>query len=118
MENNQKPQEVEIEKMLTPDMAKAIDMLGYLFLKEKGFDTDRCSQTDRKGASARNRLKRAIAEKGYELTLHLPTSDNKIFAYFTLDRLKDGRKMASSRTIEFDCKVIEVTSNGGKKESE
>ena len=54
MENNLKPQEVDLEKMLTPDMAKAIDMLGYLFLKEKGFDTSRCEQRDRKGASARN----------------------------------------------------------------
>lgn len=119
MENNLKPQEVDLEKMLTPDMAKAIDMLGYLFLKEKGFDTSRCEQRDRKGASARNRLKKAIAAKGLQLKIHYHTVENKIYVYLTLNRISDGRKMASSRSIEFDCQIIEVNSKeGGDKKSE
>lgn len=116
-----KPEEKkDITDMFTPDMAKAADMLAYMFLKEKGFDTARCELKDRKGEAARKRLTKAIEEKGLELEWHLPTIENKIFCYFTLNRKRDGKKLASSRTIEFDCKVVDYNpkkDGGGDSES-
>lgn len=114
MDKNQTPEEKkDIMDMFTPDMAKAADMLAYMFLKERGFDTSRCEQQDRKGASARKRLTKELEDKGLQLVYHLPTIENKIFCYFTLERIRDGKKMASSRTIEFDCQVVNYKPNEG-----
>lgn len=114
MDKKQTPEEKkDIMDMFTPDMAKAADMLAYVFLKEKGFDTERCEKRDRKGEAARKRLARQLEDRGLQLVYHLPTAENKIFCYFTLERKRDGKKMASSRTIEFDCQAVEYNPNEG-----
>ena len=107
-----KTKEVDIEKMLTPDMAKAMDMLAYAFLKKRGYETDRCEQRDRKGAAARARLKKQLEADGLELTMHLPYHENKIFGYFTLE--KGGKKIATSSSIEFVCQVIDINKGDGQ----
>lgn len=100
--------EVDIEKMITPDMAKAADMLGYGFLSQQGYDVSRCEQRDKKGSAARLRLKKQLERDGLALYQHWPTSENKIFCFFTLRKIADNAKVASSRTLEFVCPIIEV----------
>lgn len=116
MENEQKTTEVDIEKMLTPDMAKVIDMQAYLFLREQGFDTDRCAQKDKKGTAARKRLGQDLKDKGLYLDWHLPTLENKIYCFFTLHRTKNKKEVAKSRTVEFVCQIMNI--DGGDKDSE
>lgn len=115
MDKKLQSKEVDLDKMFTPDMAKAADMLAYAFLKEKGYDTNRCMQHDRKGAAARTRLKKALEKDGLYLEWHLPTKENKIFCFYTLRRISDNEKIATSRSIEFVCDVINI---GGAGESE
>lgn len=95
--------------LLTPEMADAIDMLCYLFLKEKGFNTENCDKKNSEGEAARKRVAKELKTKGLKLIWHMPTIENKIFCYFTLE--KDGKKMATSRTIEFVCQTIEMNPN-------
>lgn len=107
-----KNKEVPLDKMLTPDMAKAIDMLAYAFLKQQGYDTNRCEQKDRKGSAARTRLRKQLNVNGVELIQHMPTKENKIYCFFTLEDIKTEAKIATSRTIEFVCPIIEIGEDG------
>ena len=47
--------------------------------------------------------------------MHLPYHENKIFGYFTLE--KDGKKIATSSSIEFVCQVIDIN-KGDEQPSE
>ncbi len=98
-----KNQEVDTHDMLTPQMAQAIDMLAYLFLKQSGFNTEDCDKKTKKGNEARERLQADIKAKGLQLNWHMPTSENKIFCYFTLS--KGDKTVATSRTLEFVCQM-------------
>ena len=59
-----KNQEVDTHDILTPQMAQAIDMLAYLFLKQSGFNTENCDKKTKKGNEARERLQADIKAKG------------------------------------------------------
>ena len=106
-----KTKEVDIIDMLTPDMAKAMDMLAYAFLKQQGYDTTDCDLKNKQGKAARKKLERRLRDDGRELKYHLPTKDNRIFCYFSLVDNK-GNKLAESRAIEFICQEININQEG------
>ena len=111
--------EVELEKMITPDMAKAMDILAYDFLKAQGYDTAHCEDKTQEGKNARARLTRKLKKDGLELKWCMPTDENKIFCYFKLVKagVEPEVKVAVSRTLEFVCKVIDLD-KGDDKPSE
>ena len=98
--------EVDLDKMLTPDMAKAIDLLGYAFLEQQGFDTNKCEENTKEGADARRKLKSQLMRRQYTLHEHRVTKDNLIFYWFTIT--KGDKKIAQSEAIKFECEVVNI----------
>ena len=98
--------EVDLDKMLTQDMAKAIDLLGYAFLEQQGFETAKCEENTKEGADSRQKLKKQLMRKQYSLHEHRATKDNLIFYWFTLT--KGDKKIAQSEAIKFECEVVNI----------
>lgn len=102
----QKPKEVDLFEMLTPKMAQAADMLAYAFLKEQGYNTELCDKKTKSGDVAREKLKKQMSANGVELIYHLPTKENMIYLYYSLR--KGEEDIAKSKTMAFECQIIEV----------
>lgn len=110
--------EVDLTKMLTPDMAKAIDMLAYTFLKQLKYDTTDCDKPDssKTGRAARKRVAKEINDKGFYLKWKMPHKDNHIYCFFEYCRKSDNKVMATSRSLEFVCPIVEIGEDGQPSE--
>lgn len=107
----------DITDMFTPDMAKAMDMLGIQFLTEHGFDVSdvKNAKTRRKKNAAWKRVDKVLESQNLVLEYCTPKIENNIYLFFLLSNRETGDEVWRSKAIQFQCDVVNV--DGGASQS-
>lgn len=92
-----KKKELDILDILPPEAIRAIDNLGYTFLKSQGYDTEGAAESEAK----RKEIKKALKKDGKELFYRGAVDKETKAILFWYEVVAEGKCVARSQGIKF-----------------